>query len=199
MRFIYRAAVLLYVSIQFNDIVIVGVHDGGLAAGALLRDTVVVGQMNMTVHEQARVILVEQIVEALEPSVRNGLEIVQMAGGSVGQQDIEALVPLDGKPPSADTIYHLLFGIHILTVAVFIRAAEPEDPHAVDLDELVVRADAPCRYTLLVFVMIAVDIHQRTVRHRDEKLEIFDAQITAGDDQIKAVELAGTIVVVEVL
>ena len=122
--------------------------------------------------EQARMILVEQGVEALKAPVRDGLEVVEMARGRMGEQHVKAAVQPKGQPPLADAALHLLFGEHVFSVAVLVGAAESEDAQSARYHDLIVRADTAGGQALVLFIVIAVDKHERTIRHGHEKFKV---------------------------
>ena len=182
---------------QIDHAGFVSIDDGSVAVLALLRDAMVIGEVDMPVGKQARMVLIEQGVEALKAPVRDGLEVVEMARGRMGEQHIKAAVQPETQPSLADAALHLILGEHVFSVAVLVGAAESEDAQAVHHYKLIICTDTAGGQALVLFVMIAVDIHQRTIRHGHEELEILYAQIAAGEDQIIAVELAGAVIIIE--
>ena len=82
---------------QIDHAGFVGIDDGSVAVLALLRDTMVIGEVDMPVGKQARMVLVKQGVEALKAPVRDGLEVVEMARGRIWRAG--AWVSNTSKPP----------------------------------------------------------------------------------------------------
>ena len=136
-------------------------------------------------------------MEAFKAPVRQVLQVVQTVGRRVRQQDVKAAASSELGRKVFDARLHLLFGVHIFSLAVAVGAAQTQNAQTVHIDQPVVGADTALRLTAERVVVVAVDIDQRTVRQRHQKLNVFGTQIAAREDQIEFVEPSGLVEFVE--
>ena len=89
---------------------------------------------------------------------------------------------------------------HVGAGAVAVRAAKPQDPHALmDIDPVFYAHAALRGVLVIVLVMVAVDIQHRTVGQRHQKLQIAPVQVPAGQDQVELIQPACLVVVIQIL
>ena len=150
-------------------------------------------------EKELGLVAVQQLHEALKAPVRERVKIVDPPRGRVGHQNIKAPLAPEPKPQPPDALSHLPLGVHVLPAAVAVGAAEAQNPQTLVLVQAVVDADAALRLPLEAVVVVAVDIEQRAARHRHQKLQIGHAQVPAGNDQVIVLQLAWTVVFIEVL
>ena len=157
----------------------------------LLRNPRAVVAVNVTVHEQLWPVLLEQLVEAVKAAVGDGVKVVQVPRGTVGDEYVKALVEVDFRPEPENPPFHLALGVHVLTVSVAERAAQSDKADTLVLVELVVDTDAALGLALEVVVVVSVYVEQRDVHHRHQKLQIFLSEVSAADDELNALDLIG--------
>ena len=153
--------------------------------------------MYVPVHEKLRLVALYDVVKALKTSVRKGIEVVQMPRGSMGDEDIDPALQKYLKPHSAAALAHLLFGVHILALAVFMRSAEAHDAHTVVGVDFVLDANTAARRAVVeIVVVVALDVEDSRARCVHQKLKIVAAEVAAGQNKVVALELAGNIVII---
>ena len=177
--------------------VLVGVDDRRFPPLAALGDAVAIGAVDVAVDEVSGLVLVQQVVEALEAPVGEGVEVVQSPGGGVGEQDVEAAAAADLQSQPPDAHGHLPLGVHAQTVFIPVGAAQAQDAHPVLDHDPVLRAQAALRRRgEKGVVVVAPHVYQRAVGHGDQKFQVFPLQVAAGQDQAEPVQAAGLIVIV---
>lgn len=140
----------------------VGVDDGGGAAFCPPGKSGAVIQMDVSVDKVPGSISVQQVHKALEATVREVLQVVDMPGGGVGEKDIEALVAPELEAQTGDPPPHLGLGIHVLSGAVAVGAAQTQNPQAMADHDLILCAEAALWGGVLQpVVMVAPDIDHR--------------------------------------
>ena len=152
---------------------------------------------DVAVDEAPGAVPVQQIHKALEAPVGKALQIVDVPGGGVGEEDVKAPVAPELEAQPGDPPAHLLFGVHVVPGPVPEGAAQAQNAQAPADHDAVLGAQAALRRPDgEPVVVVAADIDHRAACQGAQKLQVVPAQIPAGEDQIQAGESAGSIVVV---
>ena len=111
---------------DLEHIALGGVNNGGVAAGAYPGQLCIVIQVYMPVDEPFRLVLVQNLVEALKAPVGTVVPIVQSLGRGVGQQQVDAARPVCLEPepphPAAQGIVQMI-GVFIDTIVICTASA----------------------------------------------------------------------------
>ena len=92
----------LFCRVRIRDlehIALGGVDDGGVAAGAYPGQLCIVIQVYVPVDEPLRLVLIQNLVEALKAPVGTVVPIVQPFGRGVGQQQVDACLLYTSPSP----------------------------------------------------------------------------------------------------
>lgn len=118
--------------------------------------------MHVAVNMVLRLVLVQEIVEALKAAVREVVRVAPARGGRVAEQDIDAAGLGDLPPDPAQTAFHLPLGILMRSAVIHRTAAHAEDAQPLYGHELVLDAVAALGRGLFIApVVIAADIQHR--------------------------------------
>ncbi len=144
----------------------------GVAALRFLRDRGAVIPVDMSVEKQLRVVFVNKLIETFEAAVCLSVEIVEMTRRRVGHEDIYSSVYKQLRKQLFYPAVHLLFRIHILAVAVAVRAAEPGDPKSLVFINRILDTDASLGLALEMLVVIPVNVYEGAFRHCYKKFKV---------------------------
>ena len=118
--------------------------------------------VHMPVDEITGLVAVQQVAEGLKAPVGQVFPVVDIAGGSVGQQNVHAAVAHEGQRTFFGAALHFLLLVLIFSVVVIHGAAKTQNPDALVNVELVVHADAALRrFAFVLCIMVAVDVEYR--------------------------------------
>ena len=157
---VFQSAHLFILVIK--DIPLIGIDDVCVLifiAAFMLRP---VSHMYMTVDEKFRPVFFNQIQKCLEALMGQIAAVIELVGGSVGDQYIESAPPEQLKSQPGDPLPHFFFRILMSSVAVAHGPSQTKDTDAFIDKDLVIDAGTALRRYLLVFVIVvAVYIENR--------------------------------------
>ena len=120
----------------------------------------------MPVEHQRRMVLVQQLMEHREATVRQVAQIAVAVQRRMGHQHIQTAGALDFSPQAADAFAHLRLGELPRAVAVSKRAAQPGDEHPLVDVHIIINTQRPAgRVLVIAFIVVSVYIDQRHVGH----------------------------------
>ena len=155
-----------------------------------LRDLIPVIPVDMPVHHIRGMVCFQDLFKAAEAPVRKVIEIADPERRRMGHEHID---PSASKQPGLkfqDPVPHAPFRIHIDRIPpVPVRASETGEPDAFVCVNAPVDGNASLgRMFGKCVVMVPRHVEQRTVRERDQELEILPVKVSAGDDQVDPVK-----------
>lgn len=137
--------------------------------------------VNVPMDKIGRSVPIHQIHKALEASVGQSFEVIDMESRSVGKQDVKPVMLLHLKIQPPDSPLHLLFRVHIRTGTVSIGTTQPKDPQPLTDNNAVLGANTAIRrHCGKAVIMISQNIYQRAMSQCDHKFQIALFQIPAG-------------------
>ena len=152
----------------------------------------------MPVDEPLRLVLIQNLVEALKAPVGTVVPIVQPFGRGVGQQQVDAALFVRLMLQLVRTAAHGFLGVLVgILFIIALTAPQPHDAQPLPCVHLVVHADAAAGLALglVAAVVVAVHIQDRCSGKVCEIFQILLGQIPAGEDQVDAFQ-PGTGVIV---
>ena len=194
-----RVAARIRLIRQVQRKALIAVHNACLAVLVLPRDVGSIGQVDMPVQHQSRVIGIQNFIEHRKPAVRQVAEIPIAVQRRMGNKDIHPARVLDPAAQVADAAFHFRFGKLPGTGAVTAAAAKAHNAVALVPVQVIVNADRTAgRFSIIAGIMVAVYIKHRNRRCIGQKVHIMPAQVPAADDQVDIAQLAvGDTIVVD--
>ena len=154
--------------------------------------------MDVAIEPEAGLQVIQKFQEAVKALMGVILQIPIAGDRSVGDDDIDAPGPCDLPLQLADPRLHLRFRVLQRIAAVAAGAAKSQDPDALIDDEVVVNAGAAFRRIFQqCAVMVAVDVEERLVSHRDDVFQILRMQIADRDNEVRILEIMADAVGIE--
>ena len=121
-------------------------------------------EMNMTVEEIFRAVLIKQLVEDCKSHMRKILTVAELVGWGMSHENIYSLAAPKPEFQFFYTASHLTLREHIRTVLVSHRASKTENAYSVEFVYFIFDADAALRHGSFGFtVMVAVYIEHGRV------------------------------------
>src|SRR5699024_10084281 len=114
---------------EHKFIMVVTVDDGGIPTDGLLGDVYPISLMDVAVKKVFRFIFFQQVHKAIKTPVGEIVEVVDVPGRSMGDQDIKAPVFVQLKPQPSDAAAHLSLSVHIFPVSVAVGTAQSQNAH----------------------------------------------------------------------
>ena len=178
---VYRQQKYMYdnrPSLKIKGTVIISIDYGGFPSYDPLGNFYAVISVYMTVYKIFGAIFVQKINKAPKSPMWERIEIVDMPGRSMGTEDVKAFMPPQLKPQLPDTPLHLSLRKHILSPPVTVGTAQAKNtqPFA-DYDSVFSADTSSGRIVYHPVIVVASDVHQRTVGHTDQKVQIFRIQV----------------------
>ena len=139
---------------EHKFIMVVTVDDGGIPTDGLLGDVYPISLMDVAVKKVFRFIFFQQVHKAIKTPVGEIVEVVDVPGRSMGDQDIKAPVFVQLKPQPSDAAAHLSLSVHIFPVSVAVGTAQSQNTNSfIDID-LIFDTDTSVRRCLFVLVIV---------------------------------------------
>ena len=137
-----------------------GVDNGGVAAGAYPGQLCIVIQVYVPVDEPFRLVLVQNLVEALKAPVGTVVPVVQSLGRGVGQQQVDAAPFVRLMLQLVHTAAHGLLGVLIgILFIIALTAPQPHDAQTLPCVHLIVHADTAAGFPLSLVTAVVVAVH----------------------------------------
>ena len=187
-----------YDDLTYNDILVSACADAGIAAFT---------------GDGTNPAVIEAAAEALKKNhgcgvptvkpwnmalVEEKMALVKAADPIAIAMDIDAAGLGDLPPHLAQTAFHLPLGILMRSAVIHRTAAHAEDAQPLYGHELVLDAVAALGRGLFIApVVIAADIQHRRAPHRHKEAQVFGLQVTAGQDEVDAVQPPRHVIVPE--
>ena len=152
----------------------------------------------MPVDEPFRLVLVQNLVEALKAPVGTVVPIVQSLGRGVGQQQVDAAPFVRLMLQLVHTAAHGFLGVLVgILFIIALTAPQPHDAQPLPCVHLIVHADAAAGFplSLVAAVVVAVHIQDGCSGKVCEIFQILFGQIPAGEDQVDAFQPGAGVVV----
>jgi hypothetical protein len=133
--------------------------DNGCAAALEDAGAPLIGHVDMTVNEIARLILIDQVQQALEAPVSPIAVISALKSRGMGYNDVHSAGSPQFKTQFPDAPCHLPLAVLVGASAVQGAAAQPQDSQSVDSDQLVLDTITAFRRILVIAsVMVPVNV-----------------------------------------
>lgn len=183
----------------FKNTVFVSVDDFRIFVFIITVKITAIIFVHMPVDEITGLVAVQQVAEGLKAPVGQVFPVVDIAGGSVGQQNVHAAVAHEGQRTFFGAALHFLLLVLIFSVVVIHGAAKTQNPDALVNVELVVHADAALRrFAFVLCIMVAVDVEYRGAGHGDQEGKILCTKISRRQDEVDVCQLLFLIIIPEV-